>query len=118
MHPVKPGNTRHVKENTSNCRADTLFAVTNFTQNDRNFGPAIQMHVNTPDGKHGSPFVVWQNFPDFDVKRAGTYSFALLGLDQQTIHRSAGCKRPGGQYRLGRMFPDGFRFAHGVLLLP
>ena len=54
------------------------FAVTNFTQNDRNFGPAIQMHVNTPDGKHGSPFVVWQNFPDFDVKRAGTFSFALL----------------------------------------
>ena len=71
------------------------FAVTNFTDNDRNFGPAMQLHVNTPDGKHGSPFVVWQNFPEFDVKRGGTFSFALLGFDQPQFTGLQVAKDPG-----------------------
>lgn len=71
------------------------FAVTNFTENDRNFGPAMQMHVNTPDGKHGAPFVVWQNFPQFDVKRGGVFSFALLGFDQPQFTGLQVAKDPG-----------------------
>ncbi len=58
------------------------FAVTNFTENDRNFGPAMQLHVNTPDGKHGAPFVIWQNHPKLDIKRGGAFSFALHGFEQ------------------------------------
>jgi cytochrome c biogenesis protein len=58
------------------------FAVTGFTPSYDRFGPAVQMHVNSPDGKHGNPFIVLQNYPDFDVKRAGVFSFSLLGYDQ------------------------------------
>lgn len=71
------------------------FAVTNFTENDRNYGPAMQLHVNTPDGKHGAPFVVWQNFPQFDVKRGGVFSFALLGFDQPQFTGLQVAKDPG-----------------------
>lgn len=71
------------------------FAVTNFTENDRNFGPAMQIHVDTPDGKHGSPFVVWKNFPDFDVKRGGTFNFALLGYEQPQFTGLQVAKDPG-----------------------
>lgn len=71
------------------------FAVTNFTENDRNFGPAMQLHVNTPDGKHGSPFVVWKNFPDFDIKRGGLFSFALLGYEQPQFTGLQVAKDPG-----------------------
>ena len=58
------------------------FAVTGFTPSYRQFGPAVQMHLNSPDGRHGNPFIVLQNFPDFDAKRAGVFSFSLLGFDQ------------------------------------
>lgn len=71
------------------------FAVNNFTENDRNFGPAMQIHVDTPDGKHGAPFVVWQNFPEFDVKRGGIFSFSLLGFDQPQFTGLQVAKDPG-----------------------
>jgi len=58
------------------------FAVTGFTPSYDRFGPAVQMHINGPDGRHGNPFVVMQNFPDFDARRAGIFSFSLLGYDQ------------------------------------
>ena len=71
------------------------FAVTNFTENDRNFGPAMQLHVNSPDGKHGAPFVVWKNHPKLDVKRGGIYSFTLLGYDQPFFTGLQVAKDPG-----------------------
>lgn len=71
------------------------FAVTNFTENDRNFGPAIQLHVNSPDGKHGAPFVVWQNHPQLDKKRGGVFSFSLLGYDQPFFTGLQVAKDPG-----------------------
>ncbi|MCD6581149.1 MAG: cytochrome c biogenesis protein ResB [Desulfuromusa sp.] len=71
------------------------FAVTNFTENDRNFGPAMQLHVNTPDGKHGAPLVVWQNHPQLDVKRGGLFSFALLGFEQPQYTGLQVAKDPG-----------------------
>ncbi|MCW8860272.1 MAG: cytochrome c biogenesis protein ResB [Deltaproteobacteria bacterium] len=71
------------------------FAVTNFTENDRNFGPAMQMRIKTPDGKNGAPFVVWQNFPQFDVKRGGVFNFALLGFEQPQFTGLQVAKDPG-----------------------
>lgn len=58
------------------------FAVTNYAENFRNFGPAVQVHVNAPDGTHGTPFAVLQDHPDFDAKRGGIFSFSLTGADQ------------------------------------
>jgi len=71
------------------------FAINNFVDNDRNFGPAIQMHVNTPDGQHGRPFVVWQNYPQFDVKRGGAFSFALQSYEQPQYTGLQVAKDPG-----------------------
>lgn len=71
------------------------FAVTNFTENDRNFGPAMQLYVTPPSGKQGSPFVVWQNYPDFDVKRGGIFSFTLLGFEQPQFTGLQVAKDPG-----------------------
>lgn len=71
------------------------FSVLNFVENDRQYGPAIQLHVSTPDGKLGRPFVVWQNYPQFDVKRGGTFSFALLNLEQPQYTGLQVAKDPG-----------------------
>ena len=71
------------------------FAVTNFAENDRQFGPAIQMHVNAPDGAPGRPFVVWQNYPQFDVKRGGKFSFAMLSFNQPQFTGLQVAKDPG-----------------------
>lgn len=71
------------------------FAITNFTENDRSFGPAMQLHVNTPDDKHGAPFIVWQNHPQLDVKRSGIFSFALLGFEQPQYTGLQVAKDPG-----------------------
>ena len=71
------------------------FTVTNFTQNDRNFGPAMQLRVQAPDGQPGTPFVVWQNFPQFDVKRGGLFSFALQGFEQPQFTGLQVAKDPG-----------------------
>ncbi len=59
------------------------FAVTAYTQAYDRFGPAIQMHVNTPDGNHGNPFIVLKNFPDFDAQRGGKYIFSLDAINQR-----------------------------------
>jgi len=94
----KSGETIDVKANqnqTIQLPGGYTFAVTNFTENDRNFGPAMQLRVNTPDGKSGAPFVVWQNFPEFDAKRAGTFSFALLGFEQPQFTGLQVAKDPG-----------------------
>ncbi|MGE4579212.1 MAG: cytochrome c biogenesis protein ResB [Desulfuromonadales bacterium] len=58
------------------------FAVTGYAQSYQGMGPAVQMHVNTPDGRHGNPFIVLQNYPDFDSRRGGEFAFALLDYKQ------------------------------------
>ncbi len=55
----------------------------------------MQLHIDTPDGKHGSPFVVWQNYPQFDIKRGGIFSFALLGFEQPQFTGLQVAKDPG-----------------------
>ncbi len=69
--------------------------VTDFTDNDRNFGPAMRLHVITPEGTHQNPVVVWQNFPEFDVRRGGQYSFAMLGFNQPYFTGLQVAKDPG-----------------------
>jgi cytochrome c biogenesis protein len=71
------------------------FAVTNFAESYDRFGPAVQMHVNTPDGRHGNPFIVLQNFPDFDAQRGGDYIFSLLGYQQSFYTGLQVAKDPG-----------------------
>ncbi|MHB8707251.1 MAG: cytochrome c biogenesis protein ResB [Desulfuromonadales bacterium] len=71
------------------------FAVTNSTQNYDKFGPAVQMHVNTPDGSHGNPFIVLQNYPDFDAQRGGEQIFTLSGMDQRYYTGLQVAKDPG-----------------------
>ena len=71
------------------------FAVTNFAESYDRFGPAVQMHVNTPDGRHGNPFIVLQNFPDFDAQRGGEYIFSLLGYQQRFYTGLQVAKDPG-----------------------
>ena len=71
------------------------FAVTNFAENYERFGPAAQLHVNTPDGRHGNPFVVLQNFPEFDAQRGGEQIFSLLGFEQRYYTGLQVAKDPG-----------------------
>lgn len=56
--------------------------VTDFTDNDRSFGPAMRMNMISPDGARGNPVVIWQNFPEFDERRGDRFSFAMLGFSQ------------------------------------
>lgn len=71
------------------------FAVTGYSPAYDRFGPAVQLHVNSPDGRHGNPFVVLQNYPGFDAKRAGIFSFSLLGYDQPQFTGLQVKKDPG-----------------------
>jgi len=71
------------------------FAISGYAEQYQNFGPAVQMHVNTPDGSHGNPFVVLQRFPGFDAKRGGDYAFDLLGYDQKYYTGLSVAKDPG-----------------------
>ncbi len=83
------------------------FAVTNYAESYDKFGPAVQMHVNTPDGQHGNPFIVLQNFPDFDAQRGGEQIFSPDRHRAELLHRPAGrqgSRRLGG---LARLLPDG-----------
>jgi cytochrome c biogenesis protein len=71
------------------------FAVTNFAESYDNFGPAVQMHVNTPDGSHGNPFIVLKNYPDFDAQRGGDFIFSLLDYNQREYTGLQVAKDPG-----------------------
>jgi len=71
------------------------FTISNFTENDRQFGPAMQMQVNSPDGQRGRPFVVWKNYPQFDVKRGGVFSFELIDFQEPQYTGLQVAKDPG-----------------------
>ncbi len=69
--------------------------VTDYTDNDRDFGPAMRLHVINPDGSRQNPVVVWQNFPEFDVRRGDKFSFAMLGFNQPYFTGLQVAKDPG-----------------------
>ena len=70
------------------------FTVSDFTAEGR-FGPAARIHVNTPDGRRGNPFMVLKNFPDFDVKRGGKFSFTLVDFKEPQFTGLQVAKDPG-----------------------
>jgi len=57
------------------------FQVQAYTPSYEQFGPAVRMSF-TPDGGAPSTFILMQNYPDFDKRRGGPYSFALLDYDE------------------------------------
>ncbi|MFO7765041.1 MAG: cytochrome c biogenesis protein ResB [Pelovirga sp.] len=69
--------------------------VTDFTDNDRNFGPAMRLQTITPEGARQNPVVIWQNFPEFDVRRGGQYSFAMSSFQQPYFTGLQVAKDPG-----------------------
>ncbi|ORJ60685.1 hypothetical protein B5V00_07160 [Geothermobacter hydrogeniphilus] len=71
------------------------FAVSDYTDSYKSFGPAIQMHLNDKTGKHGNAFVVFQRFPEFDAQRGGAYSFAVDSFEQQFYTGLQVAKDPG-----------------------
>ncbi len=71
------------------------FSVDDFTENYERFGPAAKLHVDAPDGSHRTPFVILQNFPQFDARRGGDFSFALKGFNQPQYTGLQVAKDPG-----------------------
>lgn len=53
-----------------------------YADNYQNFGPAAQVSIDSPEHKRGTPFIVFQNYPQFDEKRGGDYIINLLGVQQ------------------------------------
>ena len=70
------------------------FAISDFTDSGR-FGPAARISVNAPGGKRGTPFMVLKNFPDFDIKRGGTFSFSLVDFKEPQFTGLQVAKDPG-----------------------
>ena len=71
------------------------FAVTNSTESYDKFGPAVQMHVNSPSGQHGNPFIVLQNYPELDAQRGGDHIFSLISMEQRYYTGLQVAKDPG-----------------------
>ncbi len=86
---IKAGQGQHIK-----LPGGYAFSVSDFTATGR-FGPAARIHVNTPDGRHGTPFMVLKNFPDFDVKRGGKFSFSLIDYNEPQFTGLQVAKDPG-----------------------
>ncbi len=72
-----------------------FFAVDDFTPTYDNFGPAAKLHVETPDGTRRNPFVILQNHPQFDIRRGGDFSFALISYSEPQYTGLQVAKDPG-----------------------
>jgi len=71
-------------------------AVSQYFPNYKNqFGPVVEMHLNTPDGRHGRPFLVYKGFPGFDKKRNDVFAFDLLDAQQAYSTGLQVAKDPG-----------------------
>ncbi len=66
-----------------------------YAENYQSFGPAAQVNIDAGDHKHGTPFIVLKNFPQFDEKRGGTYAITLLGVEQSYYTGLQVAKDPG-----------------------
>jgi cytochrome c biogenesis protein len=72
------------------------FAVNSYNDNLRNFGPGITMHVNSPDGKHGKAFPIYQYHPGADAQiRKGEFAFDLIDSDLKYATGLQVAKDPG-----------------------
>ncbi len=66
-----------------------------YAENYQSFGPAAQVNIDTGDHKHGTPFVVLKNYPQFDEKRGGTYAVSLVDAQQSFYTGLQVAKDPG-----------------------
>ena len=61
----------------------------------QNFGPAAQVNIDLGDHKHGQPFIVFQNYPQFDERRGGDYAVTLISGQQSYFTGLQVVKDPG-----------------------
>ncbi len=66
-----------------------------YAESYQNFGPAAQVSLDSGDHKHGTPFIVFQNYPQFDEKRGGEFAVTLLGVQQSYYTGLQVAKDPG-----------------------
>jgi len=73
---------------------DTLIAM-GYAENYQTFGPAAQVSIDSGNHEHGTPFIVFKNFPQFDEKRGGKYVISLLDAQQSFYTGLQVAKDPG-----------------------
>ncbi|MEN8729360.1 MAG: cytochrome c biogenesis protein ResB [Desulfuromonadales bacterium] len=66
-----------------------------YAENYQNFGPAAQVNIDKGDHQHGTPFLVFKNFPQFDERRGGDYKVTLLDVQQTYYTGLQVAKDPG-----------------------
>ncbi len=66
-----------------------------YAESYQNFGPAAQVNIDLGDHKHGKPFIVLQNYPQFDEKRGGAYAVTLVSGQQSYYTGLQVVKDPG-----------------------
>jgi cytochrome c biogenesis protein len=66
-----------------------------YAESYQNFGPAAQVNVDSGDHAHGTPFIVFKNYPQFDEKRGGKYAISLIDAQQSYYTGLQVAKDPG-----------------------
>ena len=66
-----------------------------YAENYQNFGPAAQVNIDTGNHQHGTPFLVFKNYPQFDERRGGDYGVTLLDVQQNYYTGLQVAKDPG-----------------------
>ena len=66
-----------------------------YAEDYQSFGPAAQVNISTGNHQHGTPFLVFKNFPQFDERRGGDYGVTLLGVEQVYFTGLQVAKDPG-----------------------
>jgi len=69
-------------------------AVTDYEDNYRGVGAAVQLHLNTPDGRHGEERWVFTH-PGFDKKRGDVFAFDLVDYQKKFFTGLQVAKDPG-----------------------
>jgi len=66
-----------------------------YAENYQSFGPAAQVSIDMGDHQHGTPFIVFKNYPQFDEKRGGAYAVTLVEAQQSYYTGLQVAKDPG-----------------------
>jgi len=66
-----------------------------YAQDYQGFGPAAQVNIDMGNHQHGTPFIVFQNHPQFDERRKGAYTIDLEGVEQNYYTGLQVAKDPG-----------------------
>jgi len=66
-----------------------------YAENYQNFGPAAQVNIDAGNHQHGTPFLVFKNYPQFDERRGGDYGVTLLDVQQSYYTGLQVAKDPG-----------------------